>query len=72
MLTSTAIKKEVIKLNRTFDMIMRNLRNEVNRIVKESEDRLSMIHVQDKMISRLNDRIKELEKGGEKDYDPAP
>lgn len=53
-------------------MIMRNLRNEVNRIVKESEDRLSMIHVQDKMISRLNDRIKELEKGGEKDYDPAP
>lgn len=59
-------------MNRTLDLVMRNLRNEVNRIVKESEDRLSMLHVKDKMISRLNERIEELEKGKEKDYDPAP
>lgn len=55
-------------------MILRNLRNEVNRIVKDNADKESIIHVQDKMISRLNDRIASLEKelGRGVDYDPAP
>lgn len=48
-------------MNRTFDMILRNLRNEVNRIVKDNADKDSIINVQNNMISRLNDRVKELE-----------
>lgn len=48
-------------MNRTFDMILRNLRNEVNRIVKDNADKESIINVQNNMISRLNDRVKELE-----------
>lgn len=48
-------------MNRTFDMILRNLRNEVNRIVKDNSDKDSIINVQNNMISRLNDRVKELE-----------
>lgn len=61
-------------MNRTFDMILRNLRNEVNRIVKDNADKESIIHVQDNMISRLNDRVASLEKelGRGVDYDPAP
>lgn len=60
-------------MDRTFDMILRNLRNEVNRIVKDNADKESIIHVQENMISRLNDRVASLEKelGRGVDYDPA-
>lgn len=59
-------------MNRTFDMILRNLRNEVNRVVKENTDKDSIINVQNKMISRLNDRIKELEERKVNSFDSTP
>jgi hypothetical protein len=61
-------------LNRTLNMILSNLRTEVNRIVKDNEDKASIINVQSNMIARQTETIKNLEKelGKGVDYDPAP
>jgi hypothetical protein len=55
-------------------MILSNLRTEVNRIVKDNEDKASIINVQSNMIARQTETIKNLEKelGKGVDYDPAP
>lgn len=64
----------MILLNRTINMILSNLRTEVNRIVKDNEDKASIINVQSNMIARQTETIKNLEKelGKGVDYDPAP
>ncbi len=47
-------------MNRTIDLVMRNLRAEVNRIVKENEELKSLNHLKDELIARQEENIKTL------------
>ncbi len=44
-------------MNRTLDMILRNLKTEIARITKENEDLKIQIHTQDMIIRNLQDNI---------------
>jgi hypothetical protein len=45
-------------VNRTLDLVMRNLRTEVKRLVKENEELKSLNHLKDELIARQEENLK--------------
>jgi hypothetical protein len=49
-------------MNRTIDLVMRNLRTEVLRLVKQNEELIELNHMKDELITQQAENIKNLQR----------